>query len=791
MTSLEAAASYIDGGLYPIPVPTRSKHPLIEDWPNLRLTKPDLSRYFNGAPSNIGVILGDERGTADVDLDCVEAIGAAFELLPKTGMVFGRKSKPRSHYFYRSNPPVPSKRYVDPVEPGQEKACLVELRCQKANGGVGLQTVVPPSLHQETGEQIRFEPTGAGGPANVDAPVLQKAVARVAGAVLLARHWPGEKSGRNEAFIALAGVLVRGGWPLDDAIRFHRALYRALWGAQADLEACRAEVAATYEKHKGGFETTGRPKLETLVDKKAVQVAFTWMDISQPGELHPARAEAAGEWPKPELLQGSLPPVKPFHADLLPDSLRPLAEDTAERMQVPLDFPGAVSVICLAGATNRRVAIQPKAYDTEWKVTPSLWGLLIAKPGFLKSPTIEAILRPLSRIQAEWHQEFADAEKKYLIEKEKAKLAHQAWAEEYKAAIKGKKGEPPPPPDEPAPSAQRRLIMNNATLEALHLAMSQNPSGLLMKRDEIAGLLSRLDQDQFGEERAFYLESWGGGSSEYEVARISRGAINAVPCLSILGGIQPSRLRSYLADAIKGGAGDDGLIQRFQMTVWPDFPQDYNEVDRAPNAAALRDAEQMYRRLVALDCENPLRFQFATDAQELFYAWRTKLEMWVRRGDEHPALISHVSKYRSLMPSLASLLEVADMATRGSIGFGGSVMHLSLKNAQRAAAWCDTYLLSHARRVYSCIVSPQAAAAHELAQHIKRKKVVNETGGPDWFSLRDVYRHGWSGLDEPEKAKAALRILEDAHWVREVQTKPSAQGGRTPSLYQVNPGVWQ
>src|SRR5262245_21937266 len=215
---MEAAGIYLDRGLLPIPIPYREKAPKIEGWPALRLTKADLPSYFNGVPSNLGLILGDQHGTADVDLDSAEAVAIASELLPETAMVFGRASKPSSHFFYRCSPGVPSKRYLDPVD----KACIVELRCQKANGSVGLQTVVPPSTHP-SGEEIRFEPGCSAHPANVAGPALQGAVAQVAAAALLARRWPGEKAGRNQAFISLAGALARGGclprWPAHDLLR--------------------------------------------------------------------------------------------------------------------------------------------------------------------------------------------------------------------------------------------------------------------------------------------------------------------------------------------------------------------------------------------------------------------------------------------------------------------------------------------------------------------------------------------------------------------------------------------
>ena len=290
MTAAQAAVHYIGLGLLPIPIPPGEKAPKILEWPSLRLTKVDLPKYFNGVPSNIGVILGDDYGTADIDLDSPEAIAIAGQFLPDTAMVFGRKSKPASHYFYRCDPPVRSKRFSDPIN----KECLVELRCQKSNGSIGLQTVVPPSVHP-SGEEICFEPGRDGHPANVDAGVLQTAVAKIAAASLLARHWPGKKAGRNQTFIALAGAMARAGWSVEDALAFNGGIYQVLWGCAADLVACKAEVIATYEKHGHGFHTTGKPSFEDLVDKRAVNKAFLWLGIAQP---HAAPRDADAPLPK-------------------------------------------------------------------------------------------------------------------------------------------------------------------------------------------------------------------------------------------------------------------------------------------------------------------------------------------------------------------------------------------------------------------------------------------------------------------------------------------------------------
>ena len=70
-------------------------------------------------------------------------------------------------------------------------------------------------------------------------------------------------------------------------------------------------------------------------------------------------------------------------------------------------------------------------------------------------------------------------------------------------------------------------------------------------------------------DRAFYCEAWN-GTGAYTYDRIGRGTLHIrAACLSVLGGIQPGPLERYLR-AVFAGRGDDGLLQRFQLAVWPD-----------------------------------------------------------------------------------------------------------------------------------------------------------------------------------------------------------------------------
>lgn len=462
-------------------------------------------------------------------------------------------------------------------------------------------------------------------------------------------------------------------------------------------------------------------------------------------------------WPEPSRFGDELPTVPIFDLQLLPSSFRPFVEEVSELMQTPADYAAVASVVSLAGCVGRRARIQPKVQDNTWIVIPNLWGAIIGPPGFMKSPVLRTVTRPLTHIEGEWRQQY---------EKELA---------DFNRALKSGEAEEE---DEPI---QQRLLMADATFEKLHEILSENPAGVFVLRDELTGWLAQLEKRGRECERAFYLEAWNGDGG-FTVDRIGRGSIH-VPavCVSLFGNIQPARLRWYLSEVLAGGPSDDGLLQRLQVIVWPDHSKSWELVDRPPNSEAFAAAEKVYTRLVGLSEGNPVILRFDADAQDLFFAWWNELEEKIR-DDAHlaPVMVTHLAKYRSLMPTLAGLFELADCASEGRALEGR--LSINLVHARQAAAFCD-FLEAHALRVYSCIRSPESKASRDLAQHLQKLDL------PPTFTTREVYLKGWAGLDKPEAAQGALSGLEEAGWVRRMEFAPTSRGGRPSEIWVVNPRV--
>jgi putative DNA primase/helicase len=480
--------------------------------------------------------------------------------------------------------------------------------------------------------------------------------------------------------------------------------------------------------------------------------------------------------PKPAALGDDLPPVAAFNSALLPVAVRALVDDVSERMQAPPDFAAAAAVLALAGAVNRRAVIEPKLHDASWHIVPNLWGAMVGPPGVMKSPVVSAIMRPLERLESESRSAFDTERGDYEAAKEANDIEVSAWKDDFKKAVRKGNDRPARPEFAQTEPTPRRLITNDATFEALHTVLAQNPAGLLLLRDELTGWLAGLERQGREGERAFFLEAWN-GDKPFTVDRIGRGSVYVpATCISLFGGIQPGRLRSYLADALKDGPSNDGLIQRLQIVVWPDVTKNWRLVDRPPDPRAEDAVARVLQKLAALEPDPTRVVKFSADAQELFYVWWEELESKLRCGDSHPAMQAHLAKYRKLMPALALLFELADWGS----GNGEFPQAVSLDHARQAAACCE-YFESHAARMYACITSPDVRAARNLADKIARRDLG------EVFSVRDVYLKGWTGLGTAEEVRRALDILVDAGWVREAPEVLNSGGGRPSERYQLNP----
>ncbi len=447
------------------------------------------------------------------------------------------------------------------------------------------------------------------------------------------------------------------------------------------------------------------------------------------------------EWPMARPLS-RLPQEASLTPDIIPEALRAVVYDVAERQGSLPEAVYAANLVMLAGALNDRINVQPASLDTEWVVPLNLYGMAVGDPSTKKSPVISAAGKPLVRVQTKLSKE------------------HDAELKRYEAACRQlKKSEAPP--DKPA---QLKVIVHDATPEKAAMLLKDNPSGLTMVLDEMDLL---FDQMQRPERKALrsLLKSGSSGES-FSQDRVSRRPL-FIPraVFSVIGGVQPEVLKKNAEDL-----ASDGLIMRFTVSVFLDplrMPEE--EVDRPPNVDAAERLQRLFDRFLAISLQARV-MKFEPDAQELYKLWSRDLR---KRLNNDPSLWMQqlLGKYNGFVPRLAALFELCDWAD-GEPSSG----HMSLRSlitAIKAAAFFE----SHARRIYG-----EANAVAPETQSLADKIRTGAVEAP--FTAREVRRKGFKGLKEGHAVERAMAALARFKWIRK-KTGDDTKAER----WEVNPDV--
>ena len=216
LTPREIVSSYLDQHYRLVfwPDVADAKGPHEPEWQNKVNT---IEAYTEG--SRVGMITGVEiapnKYNLDVDIDWSPGMSIVAAMLPPTPFVFGHTSKRFSHFIYTGDEPCASMRFEDPVD----KSCLLELRGTKANGDLGFQTMVPPSVWSKDGvrEPLTFVRGYPVTPHHMETKTLKYRVTLGAIGMLCAKRL-GRNGFGHEARLAWAGFLLRAGVSVEDLV---------------------------------------------------------------------------------------------------------------------------------------------------------------------------------------------------------------------------------------------------------------------------------------------------------------------------------------------------------------------------------------------------------------------------------------------------------------------------------------------------------------------------------------------------------------------------------------------
>jgi hypothetical protein len=267
--------------------------------------------------------------------------------------------------------------------------------------------------------------------------------------------------------------------------------------------------------------------------------------------------------------------------DLLPPRLAAALKTRTQYL--PADDVAACMafLVCVSGVVKLGTEIiASRAAD--YRVPLNLYGALVARSGAKKSPLSRLLVsKPTEAIRTDLARSHS--------------RAMEDWTEQNKGV---KPSERPDPPKAPY------LSISDATAEALaqQLQVQEDRGlGLLLHRDELAGLFGNLNQYRSGRgsDSEQLLEAYdGSGFRSLRVAAIGGGRAYSRCHLSIWGTIQPAVLQALVAD------GDaSGLWARYLFIPLPEVvvrlahEESDEEADASESAGALlaQACDHVYR----------------------------------------------------------------------------------------------------------------------------------------------------------------------------------------------------
>ena len=196
----------------------------------------------------------------------------------------------------------------------------------------------------------------------------------------------------------------------------------------------------------------------------------------------------------------------------------------------------AMSALTVIGALiPDQLKIQVKKHDPKWLESARLWTILIGEPSTKKTPIISAAVRPIVQMDSALVRDW--------------QLKHRNWASLTKEER-----------EHISEPLQRRLRIEDTTIEAAQEVLRGSPDGVLCIQDELSGWFGMMERygstKSSAADRAFWLKAYNGGS--FALNRVGRGTVLLDNLsISLLGGIQPEAIRKVAADSV-----DDGLLQR-------------------------------------------------------------------------------------------------------------------------------------------------------------------------------------------------------------------------------------
>jgi hypothetical protein len=459
---------------------------------------------------------------------------------------------------------------------------------------------------------------------------------------------------------------------------------------------------------------------------------------------------------------------QPFPVDALPATLARFAREAATALGCDPAYVALPALAAVFGAigNSRRLLLK-----RSWSEPAVAWFGIVGKSGTLKSPAQESALAPLDTCEASMAATYREEAKQYRRDRER-----------YKEKVREARKSGHELPETPERPVRRRVLINDITIESLAEVLADNPHGLLLYREELAGWLGSFSRYRGRSAiESSDLQSWltiHGARSLRVDRKTGERRLLTVPhaAVSVVGGIQPG----ILTRCLSGAYFEAGLAARILLAMPPGRPKRWTDADIAPETTLAYGG--LLQRLLALSMSTgehgpePFHVRMAPDARVLWtrfyddWAW----EQWQADGD----LAAAFAKLEAYSARFALVHHVVNQVASGQDD-ADRVTPASVEAAIALTCWFG----AEAERVYQMLgEQPGERATGDLLAYIRRR------GGQ--IGVRELQRSNRRRYPTAEAAEATLNSLVPlhGHWRHHATTET---GGRPTNVFVLHDSARQ
>lgn len=665
-------------------IPVKDKAPFIESWQSIQVTDEVIESWeesFLGKTNGFGLRAGQHNiGYMDIDTDDIELIHRIDEVMDLSQICVKKGKKGKTVFFRFEGTPKKSK-YTIKLR-ATDRAPIVEI-----NFTVG-QTVLPPSIHPETGVPYKWISQSL---LDVDiedlsfinedkiqyleqilrAPSLKEGLKEVPTSVT------GEGSGKWKTITTEAARLLHLGIDESTIARTLVGLDRLLFSGNqfflsdkigkdkvstSDIENATLWIT-TFKQSLMRQDPELRKTLSSVVSvKEAVQVYGEWGAIKP---LYDKRLSID------------------FPAHLFPEAFKDYCFDLARLSALPPEAYLSALFTTFSAACQAKVTIYAKS---DFIVHPSISTMIVAPSGSRKDAIFDCAVEPLYKLINQQESlcgaDFIENEKTIIAKIEdsnkKKKQAISADDEESIKEITKKIIELQGELLE-VKKMKPRFIFESGTQEMLYELMNHNQDrGIFIRASEYVQLLGNLAKQGNESLRSFYLKLLNGSTKEAFSHQTKTGVnVNIKKVLGCaLVGAQTDVLAKDIR-AMERGDQADGLLQRFFIiNIDPEIKR--MEDSDAPVSSSRMD--NMYALLYNHKGDIGVTWE-SNDVKNIYIDY--DYELRVKAQHEKSAIKSFRSKYSGQSVKLAWIYEQANSAP------GKIATKISKKSFLNAVEWLE------------------------------------------------------------------------------------------------------